>query len=62
MMRRSLVIRLARKFGISEEDAEKLVAAGLDTPAKVKEARPEDVEKVIGKEKAGKALGRFKVK
>jgi hypothetical protein len=45
----AIVIRIARKFGISEEDAGKLIEAGLDTPASIKAAKKADVEKIIGK-------------
>ena len=40
--------------------AAKLVQAGLDTPRKIKAAKPADVETAVGKEQAGKALRRFK--
>jgi len=44
------------------ELAQELVTAGLDTPRKIKATRKKDVEKALGKEKADKALGHFKVR
>jgi hypothetical protein len=50
--------KLAHLLG-DDELARELVDAGLDTPRKVKAAKRADVEKAVGKEKAGKALKRF---
>lgn len=55
----AIILRLARKFKVSLEDAGKLVEAGLDTPAKVKAAKREDLEKLIDKDKLDKVLKRF---
>lgn len=41
-------IRLARKFGLDMESASKLVGAGLDTPAKVKEASKSALKRAAG--------------
>jgi hypothetical protein len=50
MTTQSLAMRLARKFGLDMDAAEKLVAAGLDTPAKVKEASKTALRKAVGAE------------
>jgi hypothetical protein len=55
----ALAIRLARKFGISEEDAQALVEVGLDTPAKVKVAEDEAVEDAVGKDGLAKVRAAF---
>lgn len=39
--------KLAKKYGISLEDAEKLVKAGYDTPGKIRRAKKADVDKVV---------------
>lgn len=44
-------LRLASKFKLSREDAQALVEAGFDTPAKVKEAKAKDLEAIVGKGK-----------
>lgn len=40
--------------------ATELVQAGLDTPRKIRAAKPADVEKAVGKQKAEKTLKRFR--
>lgn len=39
--------------------ATELVQAGLDTPRKIRAAKPADVKKAVGKEKADRVLKRF---
>ena len=38
-------------YKIDKESAQKLVEAGLDTPAKIKAAADKDIETVVGKDK-----------
>lgn len=39
--------KLTKKFDITLEDAKKLVAAGYDTPGKIRRAKKSDVDKVV---------------
>ena len=47
------VIRL-KHFGISQEDAERLVAAGYNTPRKIKAEKTTVIGKLVPKSKRGR--------
>ena len=46
------VVKLKIKFGSSTEEAEALVAAGFDTPAKIRAGNKTQINSAIGKDRA----------